>query len=75
MGVDANMGFMSKIVGDRSTGDHNLRKKDYHNAIKYYNRALNKDPKDYKSLKGKGRALNGLSKYEEAYECFKSFEN
>jgi len=66
------MGIMSKIIGDRNTGDHNLRKKEYQTAIKYYNQALSKDPKDYKALKGKGHALNGLKKYEEAYQCFSS---
>ncbi|AUB56333.1 DNA-directed RNA polymerase subunit A' [Methanobacterium subterraneum] len=64
------MGIMSTIIGDRSTGDHNLRKKEYQTAIKYYNQALIKDPKDYKALRGKGRAFNNLKKYEEAYHCF-----
>ena len=64
------MSFRSTILGDRSAGDHNLGKKEYNTAIKYYDRALLKDPRDYKSLKGKAKALKGLSKFKEAYDCF-----
>ena len=39
------MSFRSSILGDRSTGDHNLGKKEYNIAIKYYDRALQKNPR------------------------------
>lgn len=68
--VGGYMGIISSILGDRNTGDYNLRKKDYHSAIKYYDKALQKDPKDYRALRGKAYALKGLYKFEEAYEHF-----
>ena len=64
------MSFRSSILGNRSAGDHSLGKKEYNTAIKYYDQALQKDPRDYKALKGKAKALKGLSKFKEAYDCF-----
>ena len=64
------MGIISTIAGDRRAGDYNLKNEKYSEAIEYYDRALKKDPDDYKSLKGKGWALIGLEEYGTAFNYF-----
>ena len=66
------MGLLSSITGNRRTGDYNLSKKNYSEAIKYYDLALRDDPDDYKSLKGRGWALIGLGNYGLAFNSFEA---
>ena len=69
------MGIISTIAGDRRAGDYNLKNEKYSEAIEYYDRALRKDPNDYKSLKGKGWALIGLEEYGTAFNYFNNALN
>ena len=69
------MGIISTIAGDRRAGDYNLKNEKYSEAIEYYDRALRKDPDDYKSLKGKGWALIGLEEYGTAFNYFNNALN
>jgi tetratricopeptide (TPR) repeat protein len=45
-------------------------KKDYKEAIRCYDKALEFDPGDFCAWHNKGMALNHLRRYEEAIRCF-----
>ncbi|GAB6056531.1 hypothetical protein JCM15415_18470 [Methanobacterium movens] len=65
------MGILSAILGDKASGEYNLRKKNYEKALQHYEKASKKYPEDYSCFKGKALSLNGLKRYKEAYRTFK----
>ncbi|MGQ9722748.1 MAG: tetratricopeptide repeat protein [Candidatus Jordarchaeum sp.] len=62
---------MNESVGALvSKGNSMVDRGEFEEAIKFYDQALEIDPKDVVALANKGTALDQLGKYREAVECF-----
>lgn len=66
------MGLLGLLIGDQGEGYFNLSSGNYDKAIKYFHRAINANPNDYRSLRGMGLAYDAKKQPKLAIDFFNS---